>query len=214
VVGVEQADPTQNGCPPDSDRDGVIDEEDACPDVSGIKSNDPQLNGCPDPDRDHDGVKNDVDACPDEPGTANTDPAKNGCPKAFVQAGQIRITDQVKFKTASAQILPGKDSEEILTAVATLMSNHPEIAHVTVEGHTDNRGDAKGNKRLSEQRAASVVKWLTSHGVDAGRLSSVGFGQERPLDSNTTEAGRKNNRRVEFHIESSDGGTSGDGKKE
>jgi len=57
------------------------------------------------------------------------------------------------------------------------------------------------NKKLSEGRAASVVAWLTSHGIDAARLSSAGYGLERPLDSNATEAGRKNNRRVEFHIE-------------
>ena len=57
------------------------------------------------------------------------------------------------------------------------------------------------NKKLSEGRAASVVAWLTSHGIDAARLSSAGYGFERPLDSNATEAGRKNNRRVEFHIE-------------
>jgi outer membrane protein OmpA-like peptidoglycan-associated protein len=201
VAGVKQADPTQNGCPPDSDRDGIIDEEDACPDVPGIKTDDPQTNGCPDTDRDKDGIKNDVDACPDEAGPANPDPHKNGCPKAFVKNGQIRIMEQVKFKTASAQILPGKDSEEVLAAVAKVMADHPEIAHVTVEGHTDNRGDAKGNKRLSEQRAASVVKWLVSHGVGQEKLSSIGYGQERPLDSNSTEEGRKNNRRVEFHIE-------------
>ena len=201
VAGVEQADPTQNGCPPDSDRDGIIDEEDACPDVAGIKSTDPQYNGCPDPDRDHDGVKNDVDACPDEAGAPARDPAKNGCPKAFVKAGQIRILDQVKFKTASAQILPGKDSEEVLSAVAKVMVDHPEITHVTVEGHTDNKGDPKGNKRLSEQRAAAVVKWLVLHGVDASKLTSEGFGQERPLESNSTDDGRKTNRRVEFHIE-------------
>jgi outer membrane protein OmpA-like peptidoglycan-associated protein len=201
VAGVQQQDPTQNGCPPDSDRDGVIDEEDACPDVVGIKSTDPTLNGCPDPDRDKDGVPNDTDACPDEPGLKDPDAKKNGCPKAFVRGGQIRITDQVKFKTGSAEILPGKDSQSVLEAVAKVMNDHPEIKSVTVEGHTDNRGNAAMNKKLSDQRAASVVKWLAAHGVDKGRLSSIGYGQERPLDSNATEDGRKNNRRVEFHID-------------
>ena len=57
------------------------------------------------------------------------------------------------------------------------------------------------NKTLSAQRAASVVTWLASHGVDKSRLSSEGFGMEKPIDTNDTPAGRQNNRRVEFHIE-------------
>lgn len=57
------------------------------------------------------------------------------------------------------------------------------------------------NKKLSGDRAASVVKWLAGHGIDKTRLSSSGFGQEKPIDSNATEDGRRQNRRVEFHIE-------------
>lgn len=71
---------------------------------------------------------------------------------------------------------------------------------MSIEGHTDNRGGAAYNHGLSQKRAASVVKWLVSHGIEAGRLTSVGYGQERPLDSNATDEGRQNNRRVEFHI--------------
>jgi OOP family OmpA-OmpF porin len=201
--GVKTDDPKTNGCPPpppDRDKDGVLDKDDACPDVPGLKTNDPKTNGCPDPDRDKDGIANEQDACPDEPGKADPDPKKNGCPKAFVQAGQIRILDQVKFKTGSAQIT-GTDSEEILEAVRSVLTAHTEIKKVRVEGHTDNRGAAKMNQKLSAARAASVVKWLVKHGVDAAMLSSEGFGQDKPIDVNETEQGRKNNRRVEFHIE-------------
>ena len=81
------------------------------------------------------------------------------------------------------------------------MREHPEIAHLRVEGHTDNKGNAKLNKDLSNRRAASVVTALVKAGVDKGRFSSIGLGQEKPIDSNTTDAGRANNRRVEFHIE-------------
>src|SRR5262249_32815447 len=126
---------------------------------------------------------------------------RNGCPKAFVSQGQIRILDQVKFKTNSAQIEPGKDSEEILEAVQKVLIDHPEIERVRVEGHTDNRGAAAFNKRLSADRATSVVKWLVGRAITSGRLTGAGFGRERPIDSNDTEAGRKANRRVEFHIE-------------
>ncbi|MFO0678402.1 MAG: OmpA family protein [Polyangiaceae bacterium] len=201
VAGVTSDDPTKNGCPPDRDGDGVIDSEDACPDVKGLRTTDPKTNGCPDPDRDKDGILNEADACPDEPGKADPDPKKNGCPKAFVQAGQIKILDQVKFKTGSAAILPGKDSEDILTAVMDVLSKHPEIKGIRVEGHTDNVGAAAMNKKLSADRAKSVATWLTKHGFPADRITSAGFGMEKPIDDNKTPEGRKNNRRVEFHIE-------------
>ena len=200
VPGVRQQDPARNGCPADSDGDGIIDTEDACPGKPGIKSPDPKLNGCPDPDRDKDGIPNDVDACPDEPGKSDPDPKKNGCPKAFVKDGTIKILDQVKFKTASAQILPGKESEEVLEAVLKVLNDHPEIKRVSVEGHTDTKGVPQANKKLSADRAASVVKWLVGHGIAKERLTSAGFGQEKPIDTNDTEDGRKNNRRVEFRI--------------
>ena len=204
VPGIKSEDPKLNGCPdPDRDKDGVPNAEDACPDTAGVKTTDPKTNGCPDTDRDKDGIPNDTDACPDEPGKPDPDPKRNGCPKAFVSQGQIKILDQVKFKTGSAEILPGKDSQEVLEAVAKVLRDHPEITKVRIEGHTDNTGTAKINTKLSGDRAASVVKWLVKNGIDKGRLSSQGFGSDRPLDTNTTEEGRKNNRRVEFHIESS-----------
>ena len=200
VKGVATNDPKTNGCPPDKDGDGVTDSVDACPDVKGAPSSDTRFNGCP-PDKDGDGVANEVDACPDEPGKADPDPSRNGCPKAFVSGGVIKILDQVKFKTASSEILPGKDSEEVLRAVQKVLADHPEIKKVRVEGHTDNQGPADYNRRLSAARAQSVVAWLAAHGVDKARLESAGFGPDKPVDKNDTEAGRRNNRRVEFHIE-------------
>ncbi len=203
VPGVEQANPKKTGCPPDSDDDGIIDEDDACPDVPGIKTDNPKTNGCPpvDPDRDKDGIPNETDACPEEPGKADPDPKRNGCPKAFVKNGQIRILDQVKFKTGSAALEAGKDSQEVLEAVLKVFQDHPEVTRVRVEGHTDSKGIAKANKKLSADRAAAVVRWLFAHGIGAARVVSAGLGSEKPLDTNATEEGRKNNRRVEFHIE-------------
>lgn len=203
--GVASDDPAKNGCPErDTDGDGVLDKDDACPAVAGLRTSDPKTNGCPDPDRDKDGVPNVTDACPDEPGKPDPDPKRNGCPKAFVAEGQIRILDQVKFKTGSAEILPGKDSEEVLQAVLGVLKSHPDIGKLRIEGHTDSTGSAKINTKLSADRAASVVSWLVKNGVDKGRLASAGFGQDRAIDTNATEEGRRNNRRVEFHIESSE----------
>ncbi len=200
VAGVADANPKKNGCPADKDDDGVYDKDDACVDVAGVSSTTAEFNGCP-ADIDADGIENDKDACPREAGKPNADPTKNGCPMAFVQAGVIRILEQVKFKTASAEILPGKDSEEVLGAVLAVLKEHTDITKVSVEGHTDNQGPAAYNKKLSADRAASVVKWLVAHGIDKARLSSVGYGPDKPIKDNTTEAGRKENRRVEFHIE-------------
>src|ERR1035437_1297638 len=166
-----------------------------------------EFNGCP-PDLDNDTVLNEVDACPREAGKPDPDPTRNGCPKAFVQGGVIKILDQVKFKTGSADILPGKDSEEVLQAVLKVMTDHADIKKVRVEGHTDNQGNPEFNKKLSGDRAASVVKWLVAHGVDKARLVSQGFGLERPMADNKNEEGRRQNRRVEFHIENDDGTTS------
>jgi len=89
----------------------------------------------------------------------------------------------------------------ILDAVLTIMVNHPEITSLRVEGHTDSQGTSALNQKLSQQRAASVVRWLVQHGITASRLTSQGFGFDRPIDTNETPEGRKNNRRVEFHIE-------------
>ncbi|MBI5545682.1 MAG: OmpA family protein [Deltaproteobacteria bacterium] len=201
VPGVPSADLLKNGCPKDSDDDSFTDAEDACPMVVGVFTVDPRLLGCPiDPDRDRDRIANEKDACPDEPGAARKDPKKNGCPKAFVQGNAIKILDQVKFKTLSAEILPGKDSVEVLNAVLQVFKEHPTIKRVRVEGHTDDVGKPGLNKELSGKRAATVVKWLVDHGIAQERLTSEGFGLERPIDSNKTAAGRANNRRVEFQI--------------
>jgi outer membrane protein OmpA-like peptidoglycan-associated protein len=168
--------------------------------VKGIKTDDPKTNGCPpNPDRDGDGIPNEEDACPDAAGPKNKDPKKNGCPAAAVVGDQIKILEQVKFATASAVIL--KESEVIMNAVLKVLNDHPEIKSVRIEGHTDNVGPAAYNKTLSTQRAASVMNWLVKHGIDKSRLSSQGFGMEKPIDDNKTADGRKNNRRVEFHIE-------------
>ena len=197
VPGIRTDDPKTNGCPSDRDHDTIIDVEDACPDVPGIRTSDPKTNGCPS-DRDHDGIPDTVDACPDVPGPANPDPKKNGCPLAFVKDNQIQITEQIKFRFGLADLDPVSDP--ILDAVFQVMQAHTDIPKIRVEGHTDNRGTAELNKRLSDARAAAVVGWLVKHGIDRSHLTSQGFGFDRPIDTNDTDAGRANNRRVEFHI--------------
>ncbi len=205
VPGVRSDDPFKNGCPlpKDRDDDGIVDSDDACPDEPGVRSDDPNKNGCPLPrDRDADGIFDEDDACPDVAGPHNDDASKNGCPPARIERGQIRILEQIQFKFNSAEILSISDG--ILSAVRKIFEDHPEVTQVSVEGHTDNIGSAKYNKELSDARVRSVLAWLTSHGIEPIRLTSQGFGLERPIAPNDTEEGRQLNRRVEFHIKTVD----------
>ncbi len=199
--GVKTDDPKTNGCPPpkDRDKDGILDPDDACPDTPGVKTDDPKTSGCPPPkDSDGDGILDPDDACPNAPGPKNDDPKKNGCPVAHIEHGQIKIREQVQFAYNSSKIL--KTSDFILQAVKKILDEHKDITQISVEGHTDSRGSDAYNMRLSKQRAASVVNWLVQHGIARKRLQSQGFGETRPIDTNDTEEGRANNRRVEFHI--------------
>lgn len=204
VAGIHTDDPKTDGCPSDRDHDGVFDSSascppaDACPDVPGVKTDDPRTNGCPS-DRDHDGIADTLDACPDLAGRANADPKKNGCPLAFLKDDQIKITEQVQFRFGLAELDPVSDS--ILGAVLDVMRANAGIKMVEVEGHTDNKGSAALNKKLSNARAAAVADWLVKHGIERSHLALAGFGADKPIDTNETEAGRANNRRVEFHID-------------
>jgi outer membrane protein OmpA-like peptidoglycan-associated protein len=164
--------------------------------------------GCPDevPDRDHDGIEDSKDKCPDAAETYNGYLDDDGCPDraplAEVSEDEIKIKDIVNFAKDSDKIV-GAQSFRVLDAVAAVLVHHPEIFQIEVGGHTDNTGDAAHNTDLSKQRAASVVAYLTSKGVDAKRLSSRGYGPDKPIADNKNAAGRGKNRRVEFRIVSS-----------
>ena len=150
-------------------------------------------------DEDGDGIPDAEDACPRRPGRRSRDPRRNGCPsRVRIEGRQIKISEQIKFRTDSSEILP--ESDGVLTEVRETLDEHPEIRRVRVEGHTDNTGDPAYNRELSQRRAEAVSAWLVRHGVDGNRLHSVGVGPDRPIDTNATEEGRRNNRRVEFHI--------------
>lgn len=202
LKGVKQDNPKANGCPSDKDKDGIFDDQDACPEVFGAPSDDPKTNGCP-PDKDKDGIPDDKDACPEDPGPANDDPKQNGCPVkaklAEVKGSKIIILDKVLFATNSDKIV-GMKSFEVLDSVAEILKKTTVIKKVQVEGHTDNMGNAKYNKELSQRRAAAVVAYLKSKGVEGSRLEAIGYGQDQPIADNATELGRSKNRRVEFKI--------------
>ncbi len=94
------------------------------------------------------------------------------------------------------------DSKPILDEVEKLLVADSQL-RLTVEGHTDNVGQPAYNQRLSQARAEAVVAALTGRGIAATRLRAVGYGQERPIADNATDAGRAQNRRVELVKQSS-----------
>jgi outer membrane protein OmpA-like peptidoglycan-associated protein len=104
----------------------------------------------------------------------------------------------VYFATGDDVLLP--DSYPVLNQVAAVLKANPHLEKILIEGHTDDRGHAPANLELSQRRAAATREYLIKQGIDSDRLSSVGHGQTRPLESNETEAGRGRNRRVQFTI--------------
>lgn len=129
----------------------------------------------------------------DEVLTVNLKPAK-----VVLTPEKIDIKDSVYFETAKAVIKP--ESFELLDEVADIIKDHPELAKIRIEGHTDSRGSAAYNKDLSQKRADSVRMYMQNKGVDASRLESIGFGEEKPLDPAENKAAWTKNRRVDFFV--------------
>jgi len=185
-----------DGCPdPDNDADGILDKDDKCPNEAEDPDGFEDWDGCPEPDNDKDGVLDLDDACPLDPGPADN----KGCPKkpalVVVTSGAISIKEQIHFEFSKSKIKA--DSFPILNAVVQVLKDNPAIT-LEIGGHTDNKGTPSLNKKLSDDRAASVRTYLIEHGIDSSRLTSRGYGQDVPIDTNATEAGRARNRRVEF----------------
>lgn len=178
------------GCP-DTDGDGTQDKNDKCPEVKGPKEN----GGCPWPDSDKDNVLDKDDKCPEVAGTV----ANNGCPEVSEEVVK-KLNDYAKtilFDTAKASFQ--KQTFPVLQSIAAILKEYPS-ANFSIEGHTDSDGKDTTNQKLSEDRAAAVKNYLIENGIATSRLSSVGYGETKPIDSNKTKAGKANNRRVEVKL--------------
>jgi len=208
-----------NGCP-DSDGDGVMDKDDKCPDVAGLKT----LGGCPDadgdgvadaddncpneagpaansgcpwPDTDGDGVLDKDDKCPNEAGTV----ANNGCPEVKPTAPVMETLNEyarsILFNSGKATFQ--KQTDQVLQSMVAIFKEYPQ-ANFSLEGHTDSDGSKSMNQALSERRASAVRDYLIANGISADRLTAAGFGESNPIASNSTSAGKKENRRVEVKL--------------
>jgi outer membrane protein OmpA-like peptidoglycan-associated protein len=112
--------------------------------------------------------------------------------------GKSFAFDKITFETDSAALT--SDSADQIAQLGAVLKAYPSI-NVSVEGHTDNTGDPAANKKLSEDRAASVKAALINQGVPADQVTSVGWGAEKPVASNDTEEGKLKNRRVEITLQ-------------
>ncbi|MCU0428622.1 MAG: OmpA family protein [Cytophagaceae bacterium] len=209
------------GCPwGDRDQDGIKDNEDLCPDVFGVA----KFKGCP--DSDGDGIQDKDDKCPKEPGIEKY----QGCPPPFIDTDkdgiddyhdvcvkvpgvksnkgcpEIKKVDQDAVSMAFKNLLFETNKDVIvessfasLDALAKMLRNNPKY-NLYLEGHTDSEGNDEANMDLSKRRSASVKKYLVAKGIKPERITTDGFGETRPVDSNDTENGRRNNRRVEMTI--------------
>ncbi len=107
------------------------------------------------------------------------------------------VFDHLNFDSGTTRLTP--DSNQTVTDLTSIMKCFPNMA-VQLEGHTDSTGDPEANKKLSVDRAEAVKALLVSDGVDGSRISTAGWGQEKPIASNDNEEGKARNRRTELVV--------------
>ncbi len=177
----------------DSDKDGIADDQDACPYIAGTKA----THGCP--DTDNDGITDSNDPCPYQAGEKGS----NGCPvtkkaDAVIAVPASDAVGNIEFKTGSDQVKGIYKLDIIEPVLDSLYYNEQLVLVLT--GHTDGEGDAAHNMVLSQQRIDAVKAIFVKKGLHADRIVTVPYGETMPLRENTTEDGRARNRRVEIRI--------------
>src|SRR3989339_841648 len=193
----------QYGCPLDTDKDGVLDYLDKCPETPADIKVDKA--GCP-LDSDGDGVPDYLDKCSGTPADVKID--QDGCPlpvapaasameTAIMEKGRVTLNVQFDFDKAAIK----KKYRNEIGKLAEVMRKYPDLK-ITLEGHTDNVGSLAYNEKLSQRRVDAVKKYLAEKfGIAAARLNAKGYGPTRPIASNATKEGRQKNRRVEAAAE-------------
>ena len=193
----------------DTDKDGVadyLDVEPNTPEGSVVNTKGQRI-----VDMDGDGIVDTEDYCPTVKGTLEF----KGCPTGVtaIEEKKEEVSEEVsnlpaeiatKFKNLTGDVLFALNSDKVKPAYAkTLVKlakqlNDNKSIKVTINGHADNVGEEGINNTISENRAINVKNILTSNGVDASRISTKGFGDKKPKESNDTEKGRNANRRAEI----------------
>jgi OOP family OmpA-OmpF porin len=191
----------KDGCPLDSDRDGVPDYLDKCPGTPAGVAVD--KDGCP-LDSDRDGVPDYLDKCPGTPAGVKVD--KDGCPpEVVVVPAHVKAAAAKRFCSKPAVLAINFDSDKSdikpeyhdeLKTVGDFLIYFPN-AKGEISGHTDSTASNAHNQKLSERRAESVQKYIsTKFKINPGRITTKGYGETKPIASNKTKAGRAENRRI------------------
>ena len=196
--------PERDGCPvPDQDKDGIPDDKDKCPTEAEDKDGFEDADGCPDPDNDKDGIPDTSDKCPNEPETKNGYQDEDGCPDEVPAAVKkfTGVIQGITFRRNSADIKAS--SFPLLKEAVKTFKDYPAL-RIEISGHTSNEGRREFNVKLSKKRAEAVKAFLTSAGIEEGRVLTVGYGPDKPIEDNSTKKGQEKNRRIEFRLMSQD----------
>ncbi|MCI5161217.1 MAG: hypothetical protein D3917_04170 [Candidatus Electrothrix sp. AX5] len=178
----------RNGCPQDSDNDQYPDYQDFCRlDSAADLAQGTDERGCPN-DSDQDGVYNVYDACPDTAQGMRVN--EQGCTL-------ITLFSDNNFASASPT-LSAKGKQKLRTFSRTLAQD--TIERITIIAHTDGQGTTAFNLRLSQERADSVAQFLQQEGIPKSVIDAQGVGESQPVADDTTEEGRRKNRRVELSV--------------
>ena len=180
------------GCPwLDSDDDGVLDNTDLCPEEKGSIEN----IGCPWPDSDNDGVSDNEDTCPEEKGSIEN----NGCPTEPLALISFLNSEKSNIFFEFDSFLISEISVLMINELANLLIESPKSS-IVISGHTSNEGSLLYNKNLSDKRAEKVKHALELLNIEAFRITTIGYGEEKPIETNNNDIGRVKNRRVEITI--------------
>lgn len=124
-------------------------------------------------------------------------------PRVVLENNRIDFKEKIQFDNDKATIKPESDS--LLHDIAQVIKDNPQVKKISVEGHASSEGNPAHNKTLSQERAKAVVEYLEKkEGIDTSRLTSTGWGSEKPIADNATQEGREANRRVEFLVTDQD----------
>lgn len=178
-------------CVNDADRDGVVDDSDACPATPDGDRVDAR--GCSlkvDGDADADGVSDGADRCPSTATGLKVD--ADGC-----AVEQTLSLQAVTFESDSA-VLTGV-ATGLLDGIGASLNNQANVS-LEIAGHTDDTASEAYNLKLSQLRAEAVRQYLIGRGIDGARLTTRGYGEAQPLVANDSDANRALNRRVDFKL--------------
>jgi outer membrane protein OmpA-like peptidoglycan-associated protein len=196
-----------NGCLIDNDDDGVPDYIDECKDTPFEARETVDQRGCP-KDSDFDGIPDYIDDCPKIPGVESN----RGCPEVKSEISLLLKSALMGIQFDQDSLKMADKSFPLLDQLVVMLTDNQEYK-LSIQGHTDSivrtvplsEGDStvtdeQKKLAISELYAGLVREYLIEKGIEAQRLTVKGFGDTKPLDSNSTQEGRARNRRVEFSI--------------